>query len=434
MVNEIFKYLAFWGFWLIIPVGYEFLKAIISAIIVFFKYDGYIKEELSYFPVVTILIPVYNSRNTLVACLDSIYNQTYPIDKFEVFLIDNGSTDDCFSLFQQFQSTHSKIKMWWYYSKKGKSNALNKGIFSSSGKYIINIDSDGWLDKDAMKNIVRMFEEDRKISCITGNVLIDSELIEKTKDKKLKLIQKCEFFEYVESFLIGRNVQSTFDNVYTLAGAFSCFKMESLLKTQMYNSDTLGEDTHMTFQIRKFIGGKIKVCSDAFFYVDPIENFDKLYTQRQRWQRSEIEVAKLFDEYYTGNIKDFFQRFTMRIMISDHTLLFSKLIWMFATLYLIIIGYNAFFLIGGHIILYVIYVLDSFLYSIMSGMYLKKQKTTKKYLNKNLLICFLLPLYRVVIFLIRVAGIINSISTEATWKTRTLTDEFKVMQTWFVKK
>ncbi len=44
--------------------------------------------------------------------------------------------------------------------------ALNHGIYNSTGQYIINIDSDGWLDKNAVKNIVRKFESKQQNNLI----------------------------------------------------------------------------------------------------------------------------------------------------------------------------------------------------------------------------------------------------------------------------
>jgi putative glycosyltransferase (exosortase G-associated) len=200
------------------------------------------------------------------------------------------------------------------------------------------------------------------------------------------------------------------------------------MKTQMYNSETLGEDTHMTFQIRKFTKGKIILCEDAFFFVDPIESLDKLYIQRQRWQRSEMEISKMFSEFYTNRISGFITKFTMRVLISDHTLTFSKLLWLFAMIYLYFINYSLIFLIGGNILLYLIYSLNSFIYLKVSSLYLKEQPELKKYMNRKWYICLLMPIYRTITFFIRIAGIINSMTTKSKWHTKTLTQEIKDMK------
>ena len=50
----------------------------------------------------------------------------------------------------------------------------------------------------------------------------------------------------------------------------------------------------MTFQIRYNLKGTISFCDDAIFYSEPISGFSELYTQRQRWQRGELEVINKY--------------------------------------------------------------------------------------------------------------------------------------------
>ncbi|MCX7922677.1 MAG: putative glycosyltransferase, exosortase G system-associated [Clostridia bacterium] len=426
--NKLFQQFLYWGAWLIIPFLWEIAIGFLSAVLAFIRYYRLKEESADYYPRVSVLIPVYNSQNTLDMCLQSIVEQDYPKDNIEVFLIDNGSKDGSYNIFIDFQEKHPDLKLWWYNSEQGKSKALNKGIFSSSGKYVINIDSDGCLDKNAIKNVVKRFESDDEIACMTGVILIDPGLIQKTKGFFLKMLRVCELFEYSESFLVGRNFQSTFNSMYTLAGAFSCFKREALMKTQMYNCETIGEDTHMTFQIRNFVGGKTVMCENAFFYVDPIENLDKLYIQRQRWQRAELEVASLFTNQHMGGILGFITKPTMRKLVSDHTLTFPRLIWFFAMIYLYFINYPLSLLIGANVLIYISYVLNSFVYLGVSAMYLKQQSDVKRYILKRWYMCFVLPLYRFVVYWVRVAGIINSLTTESRWRTQTFTEEINALK------
>jgi poly-beta-1,6-N-acetyl-D-glucosamine synthase len=425
--ERILREFIFWGVWLIIPLISEILIGIISTAIVLIKYFNKTQNEMSYPAQVTVLIPVYNSVSTLKMCLDSIINQDYPLNCIELFLIDNGSKDDSYDVFIEYQAAHPGLKAWWIRTQQGKSKALNNGIFASTGKYIINIDSDGCLDRLAIRNIVRGFEANKNISCMTGVVLIDPSLVEKTENRLLKQLRLCESFEYMESFLVGRKYQSIFNSMYTLAGAFSAFRREVLNKTQLYNSETLGEDTHMTFQIRNYIGGDIVICDDAFFYVDPIEGLDKLYTQRQRWQRGGIEVANLFSEMHVGGLCQYINKFAMRILVFDHTLVFPRLIWFFALVYLYFINYPLKLLIGANLLLYAAYVINSFIYWIASLLFLREQKITYKYAQRNWYICFVMPMYRFIVYWIRLAGIINSITTDSKWRAATLSEEMNTL-------
>ena len=422
--NKIFAQFVFWAVWLIIPLICELAIGFISAIICIVSFaNSQSKTNLIYKTDVSILIPVYNSQDTLKKCLESILNQSYPTENIEVILIDNGSKDNSYKIFADFQNQNINIKSWWISSGQGKAKALNKGIFCSTARYVINIDSDGWLHKDAVKNVIRKFEKNSDICCMTGVVLVENDLIEQTENKILKLLRRCEYLEYIESFLVGRNFYSKFNSMYTLAGAFSCFRREVLLKTSMYNFSTVGEDTHMTFQVRNIFEKNIRLCEDAFFYVDPIEDLDKLYTLRQRWQRGQIEVASLYKNYHIGNILNFIKNPFMRIIITDHTLVFPRLIWFFGMIYLYYINYPLGLLISSNLLIYIAYVINSFLYLSVGKLYLKNQKEDKQYLSKYWYMCFFIPIYRFLLYWIRIAGIINSATKQANWKVQNITEE-----------
>lgn len=429
-VNKIFQQFMFWGIWIIIPFVWELLAGFISMAVATAEFLKKDRDSPAYAPEVSILIPVHNSQKTLKNCLASIAAQEYPKEKMEVVLIDNGSRDKSYEVFRAFQEGQPELRLWWVESEKGKANALNKGIFGSKGKYIINIDSDGCLDKQAVKNVVARFEADDRIACMTGVVLVDPGLIEKSGSRLLKTLRRCELFEYTESFLVGRNYQSVFNSMYTMAGAFSCFRRETLMKTQLYNSETLGEDAHMSFQIKDFAGGRMLLCENAFFFVDPIESLDKLYIQRQRWQRAELEVARLFTHMHLGGIKGFLKSPSMRSLISDHTLTFPKLIWLFAMFCLYFMNYPLTLLLGANFLLYCAYVFTGFTYLLTASLYLSEQQDVRRYILKHRYICLVMPLYRFVVYWMRMAGIINSLTTESTWRAETLSEEIGIFGRW----
>ena len=68
--------------------------------------------------------------------------------------------------------------MQWLNSEQGKSRAMNLALYNSEGKYIINLDSDGILEKNALTNLVDVFENDLSLNVMTGTILTQPELIE----------------------------------------------------------------------------------------------------------------------------------------------------------------------------------------------------------------------------------------------------------------
>jgi putative glycosyltransferase (exosortase G-associated) len=425
MSRELIRLFVFWGIWLVIPLLVDVLIGVFSGLIVVISYLRRKKTTLEYYPYITILVPIYKSNKTLEGCLQSIVEQTYPIKNIMVILINNGPEDGSHDIFSSIQERHSNLRMRWIDSSQGKSKALNKGLYMAEGKYIINVDSDGVLEKNAILRVVEKFEADQQIYAATGVVLIDDQLIEKTESFALKLMQRCELFEYIESFVVGRGFQSWGNTMFTVAGAFSCYRKDIVLRTQLYNSETLGEDIHMTSQIRNFNKGKIALCEDAFFFVDPIDSWDKLYIQRQRWQRGALEVSSLFNS--PSKKQKSLKNILQITMLKDHTLVFPRFIWIFAMMYLVFLDYPISMIIGANLIMYFVYVLNSLLYYFVSRLYLKDVDRVSKYVTRHFYIVLILPIYRFVVFFMRLAGIINSAQKYAAWNARTLTEERKIV-------
>lgn len=146
----------------------------------------------------------------------------------------------------------------------------------------------------ALTNMVEKFESNSSINCMTGAIMTQPDMVQKYPFGISRLFRKLEFMEYAQAFLAGRSYASDINAIYTISGAFSGFRKSALLKSQLYNTNTLAEDTQITCQMRYLQEEHIDICEKAIFLAEPIENLDKLYTQRQRWQRGSLEVSKMF--------------------------------------------------------------------------------------------------------------------------------------------
>lgn len=352
MFDQTVLQMGFWATWLLIPVIFEEIPMIINFIRLLHHHKIRKKTPLpDFLPVLSIIIPTYNSSKTLYRCLKSLADSDYPKNLLGIFVVDNGSKDDTFQVFAKAQTDYPQLLMRWLTSPHGKSSALNAAIYKARSQYIINIDSDGRLDKHALNNIVKKFSANPNIDALTGTILTDRHLIQKPH----KLLKLNEYFEYCQTFLAGRNIENNSNHIFTLSGAFSAFKRETLIRTYLYSTDTISEDTDMTFQIRYNLKGTISFCDDAIFYSEPISGFSELYTQRQRWQRGELEVI---NKYLSQVLswKQFFSNFQIRRLIIDHTVTFLKIIWMFAIFILLGFGYSWISLLFSYAVIYLLYL------------------------------------------------------------------------------
>lgn len=423
LINRFCNSFLFWAAWIIIPVMMEIVPSLGSVFVLIKKHIFHkeiIKPAID--PEISLIIPIYNSMDTLEQCIRSIDESDYPDERIRIFLVNNQGQDDSFQVFCDCQQKYPQLQMQWLNAKQGKSKALNMALFNSEGKYIIHIDSDGLLGRSALRNMVYRFEADQTIECMTGVILTDPKQVQAYPPVLPRILRKVEFMEYAQAFLAGRNYSAEVNAVYTLSGAFSAFRKSAVLKSQLYNTDTICEDTQITFQMKYLQKTKVGICEDAIFFVDPIEDMDKLYTQRQRWQRGSLEVSHLFlkDKLKARNM---LTNVGVRTLLYDHTFAFPRMIWYLALICLLCMNYS-FAQIGySTLFLYGLYVLIGVFYYISTVGFLKNFKEIRKYYAKQWYVIPVLPIFNLMVFFIRFAGVINSINTDSAWKTRNFTQE-----------
>ena len=114
-------------------------------------------------PLLSVIIPVYNSELYLDRCLQSLLNQTY--QNLEIILINDGSTDQSLSMCQSFEKNDSRIKVIDQ-QNGGVSVARNRGMQEACGKLITFVDSDDWIEPDMYEILVPLLIENQAdIAC-----------------------------------------------------------------------------------------------------------------------------------------------------------------------------------------------------------------------------------------------------------------------------
>ncbi len=101
---------------------------------------------------VSIIVPVYNSEKYIVACIQSVLQQTYA--NWELILINDGSSDTSEAICQSYADIDERIILISQ-KNRGVSGARNSGIEKASGKYFTFVDSDDELERNALEVLVR---------------------------------------------------------------------------------------------------------------------------------------------------------------------------------------------------------------------------------------------------------------------------------------
>ena len=113
----------------------------------------------------SIIVPIYNVEKYLARCIDSILDQDYA--NYEIILVNDGSTDNSLLIAEKYSKKYSNIIL---INKEngGLSDARNVGLDTAKGQYVIFLDSDDAIDKNALKTINCALENQEDIDVLAG--------------------------------------------------------------------------------------------------------------------------------------------------------------------------------------------------------------------------------------------------------------------------
>ena len=104
---------------------------------------------------ISVIVPVYNTKQYLPACLDSILNQAYR--DMELIIVDDGSTDGSLEICMNYQAADARVRVVQQ-NHGGLVAARKRGVREAQGDYCIFADSDDWVSEKLLETIVPMTE------------------------------------------------------------------------------------------------------------------------------------------------------------------------------------------------------------------------------------------------------------------------------------
>ena len=170
-------------------------------------------------PLVSVLIPTYNSELYIKDTLESILNQTYK--NLEIIIIDDASTDSTLKIVKKYKD--KRIKIYINNKNLGIAKNMNKGIRLSNGKYLAIMDADDWSYPYRIEEQVQLMEENPKVVLCSGYMDICNENLE---------FQNTRTYPITDKEI--RKAIVTYDPISHPA---SMWRMSELLKTTLYNDN-----------------------------------------------------------------------------------------------------------------------------------------------------------------------------------------------------
>lgn len=103
-------------------------------------------------PLVSIIIPIYNTEKYIYECLNSLINQSY--SHIEIIVVDDGSTDNSLCLLKELSAKDSRLKVFSQ-PNQGVSAARNLALSKATGTYVMFVDADDWIDPHTIEKCLQ---------------------------------------------------------------------------------------------------------------------------------------------------------------------------------------------------------------------------------------------------------------------------------------
>ena len=285
----------------------------------------------------TMVVPAFNEEVTIVDSVTNLIHCDYP--RFEVVVVNDGSRDRTLEVLKQafrlrrtdlpyrdaigtarvramYQATvplPKNLSQLVVIDKEnaGKADALNAGINASTAPYFVSLDADSILDHRALKELVRVIQEDPRVMAVGGQVAIANGCtIRNGRVISVGLPThpwaRFQMVEYLRSFTTGRTGLDRLGSILILSGVFAVFEKESVIRAGGYltplvahrlteeyvggRTGTVCEDMEVVVRLHRFVRDKLRTRRVAFLphpvaWTEVPENLESLRKQRGRWYR-----------------------------------------------------------------------------------------------------------------------------------------------------
>ncbi len=253
-------------------------------------------------PVLDILVAARDEENVIAKLVERLFNLDYPRNKLNIYIIDDGSSDKTPLILDRLSKEFEKLKIISRSPNAGggKSGALNYALKFTHGEWLLVLDADAQLKKDALIRLFSFVEEGswsavqlrKSVTNVNKNFLTSCQSMEMSMDA---------IFQYGRLSVAG---------VSELRGNGELIKKDILLKCGSFNEDTVTDDLDLSLRLllSKY---RIGILWDPPVMEEAVDNLTALFAQRQRW--AEGGLQRFFDygdQLFTKKI-DYLQKFDL---------------------------------------------------------------------------------------------------------------------------
>jgi len=243
---------------------------------------SFVRVTGAYTPKVTILIPAHNEEYVIGNLLERVTELTYPKERLEVVVVDDGSTDKTGHIADTYAREHGYIKVVHRQNGgRGKPAVLNDGIKFSNGEVILTFDADYYPQKDVIEKLVAPFV-DPEVGAVQGRVVVFNE--------EDSFVSKIVALERIGGYRVDQQARDELVLIPQYGGTVGGFRRNALERVGGWDSSMLTEDTDLTV---RFIlhGYQVRYVNDAEAYEEAVTTWKAYWNQRYRWAKGHMQCA-----------------------------------------------------------------------------------------------------------------------------------------------
>lgn len=279
---------------------------------------------------ISVIIPTYNRREQLRKCLISLFAQTFPNDKYEVIIVDDGSNDGTLEMIDELKTrVKGNIRYLWQ-EHKGAARARNFGIKSASGEIIGFTDSDVIPQSDWLEKAIKYFRKDEKIIGIEGKTIVPNPeritpFTHQVENLKGGNFMTCNIFYRKEAL----DIIGGFDERFELAIREDSDLAFSVLKKGW--KIHFAPDVVVKHPVSKIVDYWIHFKSARYGLYEALlfKKHPKLYKKKLKWLNGRAFPVYYYG-YYLSCICFFFMNFKFAIILGIFLFLFSHIFTLYA--------------------------------------------------------------------------------------------------------
>ncbi len=280
-----------------------------------------------YYPI-SVLVPAYNESLSIVQTVNNLLKQEFR--RFEIVVIDDGSTDDtkqcmldafpleletsrpiryqipCHPIREIYSCRMGEVLLTLISKKNGgcKADAVNAGINVAMYPYVINMDGDEILQRDALRLACRALLEDDNVVAVGGNIKISNDV--RFRDARpvgggmgRNPVVNMQILEYSRGFMGTRLFQDLMNANLIISGGYGLFRKDALVAVGGYDPASKGEDMEVTVKLQQFFRKarrpfSMRFVPESICWTQGPASLKDLRAQRVRWHCGLIQTIRKY--------------------------------------------------------------------------------------------------------------------------------------------